>query len=424
MICLRAPLRRSALIFVAVLAAVCAAPLAAQEGAVRPPQLHRVLVDGSVSPAQLVVQGLRLSATSRVFLGGSPNRWDELVVVAGSANELTVQLPAGVQPGTYRFRVTATAAARKHATMEVAIGLDQPGPPGPAGPTGPVGPAGPLGPQGPPGMDGSLSFVPKSCLGPITGIDLSGNIVCSCDLPPDSVPSSNFGCIFGAVGLGFFSSFEASYFNSSFQKLILGRVGADVIFRETSIGGLSIGPIEASFRVDEGWVGRLEVSSIENGGELVLGRSSMGLLFANNAKIGAGARIVITGSQGSLSFRGAEFTDPASLLVTTTTSPNSSFASGVFRRAAVSTSDLSQSGFVGADLRGAAFGDSNLSQANFDDALIQDVRFVRVNLSGALMRGARGFPASTDGVIWSHTSCPDGTNSDDNGGTCDGHFLP
>jgi uncharacterized protein YjbI with pentapeptide repeats len=48
-----------------------------------------------------------------------------------------------------------------------------------------------------------------------------------------------------------------------------------------------------------------------------------------------------------------------------------------------------------------------LSGANLFDA----------NLSGADLTGA-----TLTGVIWAHTICPDGTNSDDNGGTCVGHL--
>jgi hypothetical protein len=42
------------------------------------------------------------------------------------------------------------------------------------------------------------------------------------------------------------------------------------------------------------------------------------------------------------------------------------------------------------------------------------------NLSGAV--GTPTFDDST--AIWSNTTCPDNTNSDSNGNTCNGHFIP
>ena len=58
--------------------------------------------------------------------------------------------------------------------------------------------------------------------------------------------------------------------------------------------------------------------------------------------------------------------------------------------------------FVGADLRYARLNGADLSRAD---------------LTGANLRHARGLPS----VTWSDTTCPDGTNSDANGGTCVGH---
>ena len=57
---------------------------------------------------------------------------------------------------------------------------------------------------------------------------------------------------------------------------------------------------------------------------------------------------------------------------------------------------------VGANLKGA-----NLSGANLSGA----------NLSGANLTGA-----NLSDVTWGNTTCPDGTNSDNDGGTCLGHL--
>jgi hypothetical protein len=68
----------------------------------------------------------------------------------------------------------------------------------------------------------------------------------------------------------------------------------------------------------------------------------------------------------------------------------------------------------GADLNGADLRDAELVGADLRDA---DLR--RADLTGADLGDAR-----VGGVIWSDTTCPDGTNSDDNGETCEGHLQP
>jgi len=40
------------------------------------------------------------------------------------------------------------------------------------------------------------------------------------------------------------------------------------------------------------------------------------------------------------------------------------------------------------------------------------------NLTGADLTGAKLQGATLTGAVWSNTTCPDGTNSNDDGGTC------
>jgi uncharacterized protein YjbI with pentapeptide repeats len=54
-------------------------------------------------------------------------------------------------------------------------------------------------------------------------------------------------------------------------------------------------------------------------------------------------------------------------------------------------------------------------RANLTDAVFQDA-----DLTGASFRAARGLAT----VTWTDVTCPDGTNSDVNGGTCLGHLDP
>jgi uncharacterized protein YjbI with pentapeptide repeats len=81
--------------------------------------------------------------------------------------------------------------------------------------------------------------------------------------------------------------------------------------------------------------------------------------------------------------------------------------------------------FSGAHIESVGFANSKLRGATFVDAELQLVRFEGADLTDANLAGM-----TTDnqtyftGVIWKNTTCPDGTNSDNNGGTCLGHLSP
>ena len=66
----------------------------------------------------------------------------------------------------------------------------------------------------------------------------------------------------------------------------------------------------------------------------------------------------------------------------------------------------------GTDLSGANLAGGDLSAANLN----------RANLSGADLSDADLSGANLNRVIWSNTTCPDGTNSNNNGNTCLGHL--
>ena len=66
----------------------------------------------------------------------------------------------------------------------------------------------------------------------------------------------------------------------------------------------------------------------------------------------------------------------------------------------------------GAELSGASLREADLRYANLSGA----------DLSGANMRYANLNGADLSGTIWYGTICPDGTNSDDNGNTCENNL--
>lgn len=70
--------------------------------------------------------------------------------------------------------------------------------------------------------------------------------------------------------------------------------------------------------------------------------------------------------------------------------------------------DLTGVNLTGCDLANASFFSTNASAVNFTN----------VDLTGANF-----FDANVTGAVWSATTCPSGTHSDDSSNTCCGHFI-
>lgn len=98
------------------------------------------------------------------------------------------------------------------------------------------------------------------------------------------------------------------------------------------------------------------------------------------------------------------------------------FKGVVFVHATLTGANLSGANFSGADFGYADLTGANLSGANFSSANFAHATLNGANLSGSNLRGATGLgTASLSGVVWNKTVCPDGTNSNNDGGTCVGH---
>jgi len=92
----------------------------------------------------------------------------------------------------------------------------------------------------------------------------------------------------------------------------------------------------------------------------------------------------------------------------------------IFKKAYFSSSSISNS-----NLTNANFSTSKLEQAIFNNSDLQNVNFSGANLESVKFTGAQHMDtANLTGVTWSNVTCPDGTNSDDNGNTCIGHLTP
>ncbi len=78
-----------------------------------------------------------------------------------------------------------------------------------------------------------------------------------------------------------------------------------------------------------------------------------------------------------------------------------------------SYAQLSYANLHGANLNGANLTGANLTGANLTEANLHGANLTGANLANANLRGA-----NLHAVTWASTTCPDGSNSDSDGGTC------
>jgi len=89
--------------------------------------------------------------------------------------------------------------------------------------------------------------------------------------------------------------------------------------------------------------------------------------------------------------------------------------------------NLAGANAMGANLTGTYLARANLSSANLTQASLQRAWLANANLSSTKLNFANFTGAKTTGAIftgasWVQTTCPDGTNSNNDGGTCAGHL--
>lgn len=118
--------------------------------------------------------------------------------------------------------------------------------------------------------------------------------------------------------------------------------------------------------------------------------------------------------------------------------PTINLARTIFNDANLDTATISNADLIGAkflraylvrlgatslNLTNVDFSNANMAFAQLVDSNLTNTNFTNVNFTYANLQGAaNGSTANFSGVTWSGTICPDGTNSDNNGNTCIGHF--
>jgi uncharacterized protein YjbI with pentapeptide repeats len=80
--------------------------------------------------------------------------------------------------------------------------------------------------------------------------------------------------------------------------------------------------------------------------------------------------------------------------------------------------------FVDANLTGLNAPQAYFASAHFDEAFLQGSNFQGAELRDATFDAAHGTPSLLAGAHFQNTTCPDYTNSDNDGNTCAGHWLP
>jgi uncharacterized protein YjbI with pentapeptide repeats len=85
--------------------------------------------------------------------------------------------------------------------------------------------------------------------------------------------------------------------------------------------------------------------------------------------------------------------------------------------------NLTGANLTNADLKGATVNDANLTGANLtgatlNDAILTGATLTDANLTDATLNDANLSDADISGVIWSDTTCVNGTNSNNDDGTC------
>ncbi len=132
---------------------------------------------------------------------------------------------------------------------------------------------------------------------------------------------------------------------------------------------------------------------------------------------------------GHTNYSGADFANQnlSKANMTVATFNNVDFISANLSQANGSNSSFTNDNFTGANLNKINFSNTDLTGSNFTNAVVtqgnlSNANLTNVNFAGANLTGATLSGATLTGVTWLNTTCPDGTNSNNNLNTCVGHF--
>jgi outer membrane protein assembly factor BamB len=101
---------------------------------------------------------------------------------------------------------------------------------------------------------------------------------------------------------------------------------------------------------------------------------------------------------------------------------NANLAGCYLPGANLSGANATNANLTGAYLAGANLSAANLSQAQMQRSVLDNANLSAAKLNLTVLTGASMTGATLTGVTWAQTTCPDGTNSNNNGYTCTGHL--
>lgn len=96
------------------------------------------------------------------------------------------------------------------------------------------------------------------------------------------------------------------------------------------------------------------------------------------------------------------------------------FTKSCMYSASLRDAQISRALFIATDLRGADFTGASVTCVDLNGAKLNQVDFTNADLRGTYI--GRDKPENWTDIRWRNTICPDGSNSEDHRGTCEGHF--
>jgi uncharacterized protein YjbI with pentapeptide repeats len=229
------------------------------------------------------------------------------------------------------------------------------------------------GPAGAEGADGNLALAGQSCPQGefVTGFDQSGDLICGGEAPPPPPPEVGEDC----------------------QPLNLVP-GANL--HHCDLSGADLSDLDLSGA-------NLSSANLANADMSNANLTGAQLDFADLSNVD-----LVDATMSGANLTNSDLTNAD---LSNATLINASLSGANLTNATLTNADLTNAALTAANLTGAMLGGANLTDANMSHATLTDA-----NLIGAALFGADLF-----GVFWANTTCPDGTNSNSNGFTCDGH---
>jgi hypothetical protein len=277
------------------------------------------------------------------------------------------------------------------------------------------------------------------------GVDISG-----CDAQPVSTTARTATCTTAALGVGNHSltasyvgdhNFVGSSTASAMTQAVAKAASSITLAPTTPSTQGQMATITAVVAASAPGAGTPTGTVIFSDGGTSLGSGPLSMVAGkaqatfSTSSLATGVHTITASYSGDGNFKTSTTGAAVTQYVNTNLSSYPKLPNGAYD---LSKANLSGAYFVGTSLVGASLTDANLTGAvitgadltgaNLSRSNFKGGNFTGSNLSGANLEksnlsGATGLKTATlTGVVWNKTVCPDGTNSNQDGGTCAGHL--